>query len=307
LPGLNALLARIPGGLNTIRDIGERRNALEMFLREAQAELPPNENVQTDDVIISGPGDEVDLTLRIFRPVSDAKTRAGIYYIHGGGMLMGGIDDDAPLCTMLSEAVDAVVVAVGYRLAPEHPYPAALEDCVAGLHWFAGNTSGLGIDPNRLAVYGGSAGGNLALATALKLRDDGGPAVCLVVAPYPMLDDRNETPSSYEITDIGIWDRHANLEAWSCYLAGTPADAYAAPARAEDLAGLPPIFIDVGEVDLFRDETIVFAARLLQAGVPAELHVYPGAFHGAEIFTPGVALSTTIWARRIEALQRALV
>jgi acetyl esterase/lipase len=121
-----------------------------------------------------------------------------------------------------------------------------------------------------------------------------------------MIDDRNQTPSSHEITDIGIWDRAGNLEAWDWYLGGKPADGYAAPARAEDLSGLPPTFIDVGELDLFRDENMTFAARLLQAGVPTELHVYSGACHGSEIFAPEAALSAAIWSHRIKALKRAL-
>jgi acetyl esterase/lipase len=121
-----------------------------------------------------------------------------------------------------------------------------------------------------------------------------------------MLDDRNETPSSHEITDIGVWDREANIEAWRYYLAGSEADGYAAPARAGNLAGLPPMFIDVGDVDLVRDEDIAFAARLLQSGVATELHVHPGAYHASEIFNPDAALSARIWARRMEALQRAL-
>jgi acetyl esterase/lipase len=306
LPGLDAFLARIPGGLNAIRDVGARRQTLQGFLAEAQADIPPNDNVMTEDVAIPRPDGCGDLALRIFRPASHAVARAAVYYIHGGGLLLGSVNDDAPLCAMLCETLNAVVVAVEYRLAPEHPYPAALDDCVAGLHWLAENAQSLRMDPGRLAVYGGSAGGNLAIATALALRDRGGPPLCFVAAPYPMLDDRNETPSSHEITDIGIWDRDANLEAWGHYLAGRPADGYAAPARAGDLSGLPPMFIDVGEVDLFRDESIAFAARLLQARVPVELHVYPGAYHGSEIFSPGAALSGRIWARRIEALQRAL-
>ncbi|MEC8259527.1 MAG: alpha/beta hydrolase fold domain-containing protein, partial [SAR324 cluster bacterium] len=122
----------------------------------------------------------------------------------------------------------------------------------------------------------------------------------------PMIDDRNETPSSYKIMDLGIWDREGNVEAWQWYLGGKPADDYAAPARAENLSGLPPTFIDVGELDLFRDEDIQFAARLIQAGVPTELHVYPGAYHASEVFAPEAALSQSILSRRTEALLRAL-
>ena len=121
-----------------------------------------------------------------------------------------------------------------------------------------------------------------------------------------MIDDRNETPSSKEITDVGIWDREANLEAWDWYLGGKPADEYAAPARVKNLSDLPPTFIDVGEIDLFRDEDIEFATRLLQAGVTTELHVYPGAYHASEAFAPDAELSKQIWAKRIEALETSL-
>jgi len=137
-------------------------------------------------------------------------------------------------------------------------------------------------------------------------RDRGFPALRFQMPIYPMIDDRNETPSSHEITDIGIWDRSANIEAWRWYLGNGKPDHYAAPARAEDLAGLPATFIDVGTVDLFRDEDIALATRLMQAGVPTELHVNPGAYHAAEMLAPESALSERIWTRRIEALRRAL-
>lgn len=137
-------------------------------------------------------------------------------------------------------------------------------------------------------------------------RDKGGPAVCFLMAPYPMIDDRNELPSTHEITEVGIWDRAGNLEAWEWFLGGQPADAYAAPARATDLSGLPPTFIDVGELDLFRDEDIAFVQRLLQAGIPTEFHVYPGAYHASEVFAPQAELSQRIWAARLSALARAL-
>ena len=199
-----------------------------------------------------------------------------------------------------------MVVSVEYRLAPEHPYPAPVEDCYAGLVWMARHASELRFDPERLAVYGGSAGGGLTIATSMLARDRGFPALRFQMPIYPMIDDRNETPSSHEITDIGLWDRAGNIEAWKWYLGDGKPDQYAAPARAEDLTGLPPTFIDVGTVDLFRDEDITFAMRLMQAGVPTELHVNPGAYHAAEVFAPECELSGVIWARRIKALRRAL-
>ena len=141
----------------------------------------------------------------------------------------------------------------------------------------ARNAAELGFDPERLAVYGGSAGGGLTIAVVLMARDRGFPAIRFQMPIYPMIDDTNETGSSYEITDIGVWDRDGNIEAWGWYLGGGKPDYYAAPARCEDLSGLPPAYIDVGTCDLFRDEDIAFAMRLMQAGVPTELHVNPGA------------------------------
>jgi len=162
------------------------------------------------------------------------------------------------------------------------------------------------VDPERIAVYGAGAGGGPTLGTVLMARDRGGPALRFMMPIYPMIDDRNETGSSQEIVDIGIWDRDGNIEAWKWYLGGKEADQYAAPTRAEDVSGLPPAFIDVGTVDLFRDEDIAFAQRLMQAGVPCELHVYPGSYHAAETFAPESALSHRIWANRIDGLRRAL-
>jgi acetyl esterase/lipase len=170
----------------------------------------------------------------------------------------------------------------------------------------AAHADELGFDSDRLAIYGGSAGGGLTIATALLARDRGGPALKFMMPIYPMIDDTNTTESSQEIVDIGIWDREGNIQAWSWYLGGKPADQYAAPTRAQDLKGLPPAFIDVGTVDLFRDEDIAFAQRLMAAGVPTELHIHPGSYHAAETFAADAAMSKRIWALRLDALKRAL-
>jgi acetyl esterase/lipase len=207
---------------------------------------------------------------------------------------------------MICDEVGAVVVSVEYRLAPENPHPAPVEDCYAALVWMVKNADELGFDPNRLALYGGSAGGGLVLGTALLARDRGGPPVKFMMPIYPMIDDTNTTPSSHEIVDVGIWDREGNIEAWAWYIGDGKPDQYAAPTRAEDLTGLPPAFIDVGTVDLFRDEDIAFAQRLMHAGIPTELHIHDGAYHAAERFAPEAALSTRIWAARLDALRRAL-
>ena len=301
---LEQLLAAIPGGFDSIPDIVQRRATVTQLL--AAVEIPPNPNVISEDRTVPGPEGAPDITVRIYRPVDATGTLPGIYFIHGGGMILGDIDGEDAVATQICERVDAVVVSVEYRLAPEHPYPAPVEDCYAGLVWMARHASELGFDPERLAVYGGSAGGGLTIATSMLARDRGFPALPFQMPIYPMIDDRNETPSSHEITDIGLWDRAGNIEAWKWYLGDGKPDQYAAPARAEELSGLPPTFIDVGTVDLFRDEDIPFAMRLMQAGVPGELHVNPGAYHAAEVFAPECELSGVIWARRIEALRRAL-
>jgi acetyl esterase/lipase len=301
---LNQLLEAMPGGFNAIPDIVQRRATTEALL--AGIEVPDNPNVTREDRTIPGPQGEPDITVRIYRPVNATGPLPGIYFIHGGGMILGNVEGEDPVATLICDQVGAVVVSVEYRLSPEHPHPAPAEDCYAGLRWMAAHAEELNVDPAKLGVYGGSAGGGLAIAVALMARDRGGPALKFMMPIYPMIDDRNETASSLEIVDVGIWDRAGNIEAWAWYLGGKPADQYAAPARAEDLAGLPPAFIDVGTVDLFRDEDIAFAQRLMQAGVPTELHIHPGSYHAAETFAADAALSKRIWALRIDALKRFL-
>jgi acetyl esterase/lipase len=176
--------------------------------------------------------------------------------------------------------------------------------------WIASNAEKLGVDAERIAIYGGSAGGGLAAATALLARDQGEPVLAFQMLLYPMLDDRCQTPSSNEITDIGVWDRSANIEAWRHVLGdqqgSKDVSPYAAPARELDLRGLPPTYIDVGALDLFRDEAIEYAARLMQNGVPTELHVYPGAVHSSEVFAPEADVSRRVVSYRSAALRRAL-
>ncbi|MCX6431757.1 MAG: alpha/beta hydrolase [Actinobacteria bacterium] len=294
----------IPGGFNTISEIVARRATLDGLLQAMTADLPPNPNVSTEDRTIPGP--DGDLLVRIYQPVNASGIKPGLLFIHGGGMVLGNLETDHPMAVILCENLDAVVVSVDYRLAPEHPAPAAISDCFAGLIWMAANASDLGFDPARLGIFGGSAGGGLAIATALMSRDNGGPDLAFLMPVYPMIDDRNETASSRDIVDIGIWDRAGNIEAWGWYLGGRPANQYSAPARATDLTGLPPSFIDVGDRDLFHDEDVEFADRLRAAGVPVELHINPGAYHASEVIAPTAALSQQIWERRLAALQRAL-
>jgi acetyl esterase/lipase len=301
---LDQLLAVMPGGFNAIPDIVARRAAAAALL--AAIEVPPNPNVTHEDRTVPGPEGAPDISVRVYRPVNASGPLPGVYFIHGGGMILGDVEGENAVAEQVCEQVGAVVVSVEYRLAPEDPHPAQAEDCYAGLVWMARNAAELGFDPDRLAVYGGSAGGGLTIAVVLLARDRGFPAIRFQMPIYPMIDHTNETPSSHEITDIGVWDRAANIEAWDWYLGGGKPDYYAAPALAEDLSALPPTFIDVGTCDLFRDEDITFAMRLMQAGVPTELHINPGAYHASEVLAPQSALSRQIWERRFAALRRAL-
>ena len=303
---LEELLNTLPGGFNAIEDIKERRNVINSLVRMMTAELPPIDNIVIEDRNIAAPDALLELVVRIYKPTGVSAGLPGIFFIHEGGMIMGSIETENHKAAMLCETIQSIVVSVEYRLAPENPHPAQVQDCYEALVWMSKNAAELGFDADRLAIVGGSAGGGLAIATALMARDQEFPKLSFQMANYPMIDDRNETPSSKEITDVGIWDRKANIEAWDWYLGGKNADEYAAPARAKDLSGLPPTFIDVGELDLFRDEDIEFAKRLLQAGVTTELHVYPGAYHASESFAPEAELSKQIWTKRIEALKRAL-
>lgn len=303
---LDALNAALPGGFNAIPDLATRRATLDGMLQAMAASIPPNPNVQLENSAIAAPGSDHLIPIRVYRPVMAAPSRPGILFIHGGGMVLGNLDSDHESAVALCERSGAVLVSVDYRLAPEHPAPAAIEDCYATLLWMHAHADELGIDADRIALYGGSAGGGLAIATALVARDRSGPSIRFVMAPYPMLDDRNETESSKAVVDLGIWDRAGNIEAWAWYLGGKPADQYSAPARATDLSGLPPMFIDVGECDMFLDEDTAFVERLRAAGGDVEFVVYPGAYHASEVFAPTAALSQRITDRRIEVLARAL-
>ena len=272
------------------------------------ASVPTDERVSRKDHTIQGPGG--DLLLRVYRPRSASGVLPALVWLHGGGMISGGIETDGPTCERYAIGLDCVVVSVQYRLAPEDAYPAALEDCYAALMWSAQQADGLNIDATRIAVGGESAGGGLAAATALLARDRNGPALVFQALAYPMLDDRNNTPSAREFEDIPTWSHQHNYSAWQALLgakAGGPeVEPYAAPARAIDLFGLPPSLIQVGELDVFRDEDIIYATRLMQAGVPTELHIYAGAYHGWDAVTPQAFPSIRARVERTTSLLHAL-
>jgi acetyl esterase/lipase len=233
----------------------------------------------------------------------------GVLLIHGGGFIIGSVEAEHAGAALTAIATGAVVVSVEYRLAPEHPFPAGLRDCYSALTFLAGAAADLGVDARRLAVSGASAGGGLAAATALLARDLGGPALCFQMLQIPELDDRLETPSMRTFVDTPLWNRPLAELSWKAYLgAGAGAadvPAYAAPARATDLSGLPPAYISTAENDPLRDEGILYGLGLLQAGVSVELHQFPGTFHGSTLVT-SAAISRRAQHESGVALRHAL-
>lgn len=265
--------------------------------------------VDCRDVFVPALGGEAPaVRVQIFTPggVPDSP-RAGLLWIHGGGYILGSIDAEAAFCQQLATDLDAVVCAVDYRLAPENPFPAGLEDCYSVLCWMFANASELQIDAARIGVAGNSAGGGLTAALCLLARDRQGPTIVFQMPLYPMIDDRNTTPSSYDVVDKRAWARSHNLAAWTHYLGqAVEVSPYAAPARAENLVGLPPAYTMVGTCDSLRDETIAYVARLAQAGVPVEFHLVPGGFHAFEFIVPDAPVSRRAMGEYIGALRRGL-
>ncbi|MFJ8214514.1 alpha/beta hydrolase [Streptomyces sp. NPDC096033] len=239
-----------------------------------------------------------EVPVRLYRP---RRPQGAVVWMHGGGLVVGDVDTEHPWAARIASITGAVVVSVGYRLAPEHPYPAALDDVWAVLGWTADQAAGFGVDPARIAVGGHSAGANLAAAVALRARDEGGPAVCFQLLNEPGLDDRQETWSQRRFTDTPWLTRDKITASWRHYLGAGPATPYAAPARAADLSGLPPAYIATAELDPNRDEGIEYALRLLRAGVSVELHQWPGTFHGSQAI-----LSAEVSQRQIDGLGGAL-
>ncbi len=255
---------------------------------------------RVDHMIPGYEGGSIEVS--VLRRIGRTGVGPGIFHTHGGGMIIG--DRFVGLGQILPWIIehDAVAVTVEYRLAPEFPDPYPVEDCYAGLVWTADHAAELGIDPDRLIIAGASAGGGLAAGTALLARDRRGPALAGQVLIYPMLDDRDATVSTAQIDGVGVWDRTSNLTGWTALLGarrGTEdVSIYAAPARATDLSGLPPAFIDCGSVEVFRDEDVQYATALWHAGVQAELHVWPGGFHGFDLMAPHTAIAQAMTAAR---------
>lgn len=278
-----AVLSVLPPDLMDMSDVPAARERLAALL--AMMPMPPMpDDVEVSEQMVTGHEGDPDVRLKIYRPVGLAARLPAMYWIHGGGMVLMDADGDDLACAMTAARHGCLVVSVDYRLAPETPAPGPVHDCYAGLAWLAANADDLGIDPARILIGGASAGAGLAAGTALLARDLGGPVVAGQLLRYPMLDHRNETASSYAITDQRVWNRSGNVAAWAAYLGGAAPTPYSSPTTADDLSGLPPAYINVGTLDMFMDEDIAYAQELNRAGVPCELHVYPGAFHASNGF-----------------------
>ena len=278
---------------------------------ELIAQLPSADTtgLTVTDLTVPGPDGAPDLPLRIYVPERPSGP-VGIYDVHGGGFVLGSVEMMHAGNSALARETGAVVVSVDYRLAPEHPYPAGLEDCYTGLVWFAEHAGEYGVDPDRIAIHGISAGGGLCAGLALLARDRGGPSIAFQYLGVPEVDDRLTTPSMRRFTDTPMWNQPKAVISWDAYLGagvpGTPdVPVYAAPARAGDLTGLPPAYVSAMEFDPLRDEGIAYALGLQAAGVQVELHMFPGTFHGSSL-VEHAAISQLERSEEITVLRRGL-
>jgi len=284
-------------------DVFADLSATRARLRDVFAPRPRDPRMVIQDTAVHGP-DFHEIPVRVYTPTQRAAPYPAVVYLHRGAFVSGDLDTGDATCRDLCAGAGAVVVSVEYRLAPEHPFPAGIEDCYAALAWLREHAENLGVDPTRLAVAGQSAGGCLAAGLTMLARDRGGPALAYQLLLAPALDNRANTPSAHAITDPRVINRKTVLAMWPAYLGDADETIQAAvPGRAVDLSGLPPAFVLTCELDPLRDEGIDYARRLIAAGVSTELHLIPGAFHLFEGFAPDSELArrtTEIWVRATE-------
>jgi acetyl esterase/lipase len=265
-----------------------------------------------DDLIIQNvfiPGqDNKSIRLRIYKPKSANTPTPALLWMHGGGYIMGKPEQDDGSCVQYVRELGITVVSVDYRCAPKHPFPAGLEDCYSALQWVTSHAQQLGIDSQRIAIGGNSAGGGLAASLAQLAcdRNEIKPVFQLLV--YPMLDDRTVLRTDIDDSNNVAWDQKSNRFAWEAYLRKKCGDEnmpeYSVPARRRDLSSLPAAWIGVGTIDVFHDEDRAYAQRLMEAGVPCEIYVVPGAFHGFDVFDPQVPVVQGFRRSQIAALKK---
>jgi acetyl esterase/lipase len=305
---IKMMLSQMPP--TNFNDLPAARAASKQMMAMMKSRMPEVPGVITEDRIIPGPKKSPGVAVRIYRPQKPAGLLPALLWIHGGGYMLGDIDQEDFNAKQFTLAGGCVVVSVEYRLAPEFPYPAPLEDCYAALKWLSTHADDLKIDHSRIAVGGASAGGGLAAGLAILARDRAEVKVMFQLLVYPMINDCNIAPAAGNLPDTIFWTRESNLIGWRSYLGCEPGgkeiSCYAAAYRATNLEGLPPAYITVGDIDLFAREDIDYAGRLIAAGVPAELHVYPGGCHAFDMLLPAADISTRFTADIRRALKRAL-
>jgi acetyl esterase len=250
--------------------------------------------------------DDASIGVRIYRPAERVESRAALVFFHGGAFVSGDLDSEHLRCSEIATRTGYLIVSVDYRLAPEHKFPVGFHDCYDALTWTVGHAAELGIDPSKVAVGGISAGGALATAVCLAARDLSGPAILFQMLLFPVIDDAMNTPSMLSFTSTPGWNQPNSVHMWAHYLrSNNDVSPYAAPWRATDLAGLPPAYVLTAEFDPLRDEGMSYAARLLDADVPTELHQFPGSFHAFDAAAPEAALSRRSMDEQCAVLLRA--
>lgn len=280
-----------------------------MMAEMAGPTLGPDLAVGVVEERIGGGEGSIDIRVLIYKPKQRHSKSPALLHMHGGGFVVGAPEMSDARNRLLSAATGCVIVSVDYRLAPETPHPGPVEDCYAALKWLHRNAASLGVDQSRIAIGGESAGGGLAAALALLARDRNEVPVAFQLLVYPMLDDRTATKSPPPVVGKHVWTHNDNFFGWSALLGQPPGgpgvSAYAAAARAQSLAGLPPTFISVGSLDLFAEENLEYARRLTGEGVPVEMHLYPGAFHRFDLMA-SAKVSRMFERDYQDALRRAL-
>lgn len=291
--------------------LGARREAYAQRIESLLSTLPDIPGIACSEAHAPGAAGDPDTRVLVYRPDGYAQALPALLWIHGGGYVEGRADWDRVIAGTIAREVGCCVVCVDYRLAPEAPYPAAINDCHAALAWMHAGADTLAIDPRRIGIAGISAGAGLAAALALMARDRGELEVCFQALIQPMLDDRHATAAyTHPYAGEFVWTARDNHYGWSALLGCEPGSdcvpAYAAAARATSLAGLPPAFISVGALDLFVEEDMEYARRLIRDGVPTELHIHPSACHSFPFLAPGSAVAKAHNVLFIAALRRAL-
>lgn len=303
-PELRPLLDVFPTTLLSVETLPQ--------MRARVLPIPPYAGPEVSAEVVEAPGlkGAPGVPLHVYLPAAAARPLACIYHIHGGGYVGGSASSLKPIHQQLAAELGCAIVSVDYRLAPETVFPGAIEDCYVGLSWVFANARTLGVDPARVGVMGESAGGGLAASLALMARDKGEHRLAFQHLIYPMIDDRTCTRADpHPFAGEFIWPPANNRFGWAALLGHEPGrdgvSPYAAAARAEDVSRLPPTFISTAALDLFVEENIEYARRLMRAGVPVELHVYPGAFHGFNLW-PMAQVAEAARRDSREALRRAM-